>query len=202
MVGFVIFMLFLLLFFGAIIAGVVFLIRASTRAGKKHFDDASTALLPLIAGTAANDQLHGTYQGMPVTASIVVQSQQTAGDAERTNVYYFFTSLSAGPGQSDWKLAFGGEGLLGTGHKTWHVESHDADLAARLTDAGAATAAARSSVQSGISYRAQDGMLSSRLPGSYRKTWADAATFANQLEVLAALADCNRRANNVAQAAT
>jgi hypothetical protein len=194
-VGFVVFMLVLLLVFVGVIAGVVMLIRASSRAGKKRFDDASSALLPLIAGVATNQQLHGTYQGMQVTASIVVDSQQRAGDDERTNVYYFITSMAAGPGQSDWTLTYGGEGLLGTGHKAWQVKSGDAALAARLTEANAVAAAERSSVPSAFAYRAADGILTSRLPGAYHKTWPDAATFGNQLEVLAALADCNRQAS-------
>ncbi len=200
MFGFMVFMLILFLVFGGIIAGVVMLVRASARSGKQHFDVAAQVLAPLIAGTATNQQLHGTYQGMPVAASFVVETSGT--DEMRGNVYYFFTSMTAGPGASDWSLNFGGEGLLGSGHKAWHVTSKDAALVARLDGAGAPAAAERSSVHSSFIYRAQDGTLMSRLPAANRKTWPDAAVFANQLAILAALADCNRRANGPALVAT
>ena len=193
-------MLVLLLFFAAVAVGVVMLLRARSGVRVKHAVAAGQELCPVISGTATDGQLHGTYQNMPVSASFVVETSGT--DEMRSFDYYFFTSLTSAAGGSDWTLSFGGHGMLGTGHKVWHVASKDADLVARLNEAGAPAAAERSSVHSTFMYRAKDGVLSSRLPAAHHKTWPDAALFSNQLEVLAALAECERRATAAAPAAT
>jgi len=192
--------LILLLFFVAVAVGVVMLLRARSGVRVKHAVAAGQELSPLIAGTATDGQLRGTYQNMPVSASFVVETSGT--DEMRSFDYYFFTGLTLNPGGSDWTIHFGGAGMLGTGHKAWHVASKDAELVARLNAAGAPAAAERSSVHATFMYRAKDGVLSSRLPGAHHKTWPDAALFANQLEVLAALAECERRATAAAPAAT
>lgn len=201
MLGFLIFMFVLLLFFGGGIAGIVFLVRASSRAGKKHFDDVSTALLPLIAGTAQGQQLVGTYAGTGVVASIVVQAGTSDGDG-RTNEYYFLTTFAAGPGSADWSLAYQGDGLLHSGQKSWHVKTKDHEFETRLTEAGVLAAVAPwTEGAPTITYRAKDGSLTATSPRMFKKAWPAAAAFANHLAVLAALVDCNRRANAAGSAA-
>jgi hypothetical protein len=190
------FLIFMLVFFGAAIYGVTRLMRAGAGVAKKHFDETSAALLPLISGTASpNQQLTGTYSGMKVVAYMHVESERDA-DSTPTNKYYFFNDMVAGPGRGDWTLDYTGDGLLHTGSPSWHLKTKDDALKSALTAAGALDAAGRiGGAKPAIAYRAKDGVLSARSPGSYKKVWPDAATFANQLEVLAALADCNKRAN-------
>jgi hypothetical protein len=193
-------MLVLFAFFAAVIYGVTRLFRASAGAAKKHFDDTSAALLPLIAGTASNQQLNGTYSGMKVVALMHVESERDA-DSTPTPKYYFFINLTAGPGRSDWTLDYTGDGLLHTGTPSWHLKTKDEELKTGLTAAGAIDAAGRvTGSKPAILYRAKEGILSTRSSGSFKKVWPDAATFANQLEVLAALAECNTRANSVSAA--
>jgi hypothetical protein len=199
--GFLIFMFVLLLVFGGVIAGIVFLVRASSRAGKKHFDDVSTSLLPLIAGTAQGQKLVGTYAGTSVVASIVVQAGTSDGDG-RTNEYYFLTTFAAGPGSADWSLAYEGDGVLHSGQKSWHLKTKDHELETRLAEAGVLGAAAPwTDGAPTITYRAKDGSLTATSPRTYKKTWPAAAAFANHLAVLAALVECNRRANGTVPAA-
>jgi hypothetical protein len=194
-------MLVLLVFFGGGIAGIVFLVRASSRAGKKHFDDVSNSLLPLIAGTAQGQNLMGTYAGNRVVASIVVQAGISDGDG-RTNEYYFLTTFAAGPGSADWSLAYEGDGVLHSGQKSWHLKTKDQELETRLTEAGVLAAVAPwIDGAPTITYHAKDGSLTATSPRTYKKTWPAAAAFANHLAVLAALVDCNRKANAAASVA-
>ena len=202
MLGFLIFMVVLLLVFGGAIAGVVLLVRASSGAGKKHFAEVSSSLLPLIAGTAQGEKLVGTYAGSNVVASIVVQAG-SAGDADgRTNEYYFLTTFAAGPASADWSLAFQGDGLLHSGQKSWHLKTKDHELEARLVDAGVLAAAAPwTDAAPTITYRAKDGSMTATSPRSFKKTWPTAVAFGNHLAVLAALVECNRKANAAGSAA-
>lgn len=203
MLGFLIFMLVLLVFFGGGIAGIVFLVRASSRAGKKHFDDVSNSLLPLIAGAAQGQNLVGTYAGNRVVASIVAQAGTSDGDGDgRTNEYYFLTTFAAGPASADWSLAYQGDGLLHSGQKSWHLKTKDQELEMRLTEAGVLAAVAPwIDGAPTITYHAKDGSLTATSPRSFKKTWPTAAVFGSYLAALAALVDCNRKANAAASVA-
>ncbi|GAC1301874.1 MAG: hypothetical protein NVSMB19_10480 [Vulcanimicrobiaceae bacterium] len=189
----------LLIFFlvtAAVLYGFVKLFRANVRMSKKKFGDASAALLPLIAGTANADKLTGTYCGKSVTAHLLRQVESGGTDGDRDVAYYFVTSLTAGPGHANWSLVYTGDALMGLGTKSWHIRTKDEALKQRLTEAGALDAVARlGDHKPEIAYGANDGIVSATSPRSYRKTYPDAAAFKNTLEALAALADCNVRAN-------
>ena len=202
MLGFLIFMIVLLVIFGGVIAGIVFLLRAASGAGKKHFADVSTALLPLIAGTAQGEKLVGTYAGTSVVASIVVRAGSSSDAGGQANEYFFMTTLAAGPATADWSLAYEGDGLLHSGQKTWHLKTKDRDLEARLIAAGVLAAVAPwTDAAPTITYRAQDGALTATSPRTFKKTWPTAAAFASHLAVLGALVACNRTANAAGSAA-
>lgn len=195
------FFLLFLLVFGGVFVGIILVIRSNARAGKKHFEDASAALLPLIAGKAEGQKMNGTYSGMAVTASMVADMRTDVSDSTRDRVYYFSTQMAAGKGHGDWTLAYAGDGFLKTGAKSWHIETKDEALKTRLTEAGTLKAIERwQDPKSAISYSAADGWLHAQSRELFKPVWPDAAAFANHLEVLAALAECNRKANTAAPA--
>ncbi len=171
---------FLLLFTFLAWAAVVYgCVKLTTGREQKAFRSASSALLPLIAGTVTNrGRLIGTYAGKSVTI--------TGGHISKSSLHVLNTRMMAGCGRADWSMSYGAD--------AWHLKIKDDAVKTRLTQAGALDAVARwSDHKTTISYKAKDGMLCATSP--FISRYPDAAAFVIQLEALDALAQCNTRAN-------
>ncbi|GAC1572406.1 MAG: hypothetical protein NVS3B7_03120 [Candidatus Elarobacter sp.] len=171
-----------------LVVGVsVWYVRGYYGRRQRAFERCATPLLPVIGGSVDKQTIRGTYAGAPVTAKIVGLSMSQAD--ETGYQYDFRVALADVGGASEWSLR---------GTDARQIQSKDAAVIAGLTSSGAIEAMERWPSGYGtpvVHFQPKVRTLEASTRVADYDRWPDPATFAAQLDALAALAQSNRGAN-------
>ncbi|HZO90536.1 MAG TPA: hypothetical protein VFB38_19570 [Chthonomonadaceae bacterium] len=175
----------LAVFVVAVAASVWFVVWFTKRA-YAAYAQAWAPLLAQVNGTAKGATLSGTYQGHPVRAAIKTIS------GEGSSSYEYYLHMTVGSSGKGWTVCYGGEKLLGTGPKSWHVQTKDEALKQHLLSSGIVERLQNWGGYPDISYK--NGVLAYHLTVGDMFDVPTPEQFAAQLELLAHLAQLTQPA--------
>lgn len=179
-----------LLIVGGVFALIVWFVIWYVKKANARYAQLWSQLAPMVSGAHKGNKLEGAYQGRTVYARL-----DSVSDGDEGTDYYFELRMATVPRGRDWKVAYGGEKLLGFGEKRWHVATKDDALKERLNGSGVVAAMSQWGAYPTISFRAKNGEL------EYRERVRNAfdlpapPRFQQQLELLAHFSQVNEQVN-------